>query len=84
MIHRFAHVLQHAILMNTRLVCKGIGPDNSFVGLHREAVTVDTNLDALVICSVLILLVKGKPIVTRAQRHHDLFHRRIFAHAPSR
>ena len=75
-------MLQHAILMNSRLVCKSVGADHGLVRLHRitgngrNEFRRRHNLGGVNTCLDVEIILPG------AQRHHDFFQRCITGTLP--
>ena len=82
-----ARVLQHAVLMDAGLVRERVAPDDRLVGLHRLVGDLSEQLARREQLGRVDRRVVGHPVLTHAQRHHELFERcvaRAFADAVHR
>ena len=66
-------MLQHAILVDTRFVCKRIGTDNRLVRLHRIAGDAGDQLGSRYDLGRVDTGFAGKYILPCAHRHHYFF-----------
>ena len=70
-------VLQHPVLMNARFVRERVAPDDGLVRLHRFVGDLREQLARLEQPLGPDARVVGQAILPHAQRHHDLFERRV-------
>ena len=70
-------VLQHAVLMDAALVREGVAPDDRLVGLHVEAGDDGEQARQFQQLGRLDAVAGRHGVGAGAQRHHDLFQRRV-------